>query len=108
MEIIEERLEREYNLNLIATAPSVNYRVHLNSGEIIDVDNPAKMPEQNHINYIEEPYVQVSLMSPSDYIGEILEVCQSKRGTYVGINYLNEKRVNILYKLPLSEIVYDF
>ena len=108
MEIIEERLEREFNLELIATAPSVIYRVHLTDGTEIQIDNPAQLPEVQRINYIEEPYVRATIMAPTEYIGPIMDLCQRKRGIYKDMSYINTTRVQINYELPLSEIVFDF
>ncbi|MBR2588144.1 MAG: translation elongation factor 4 [Bacilli bacterium] len=108
MEIIEERIEREYNLNIIATSPSVVYRVTKTDGEIIYIDSPAKMPDRQKIKQIEEPYIKTNIYVPSIYIGKVMELCQNKRGTYVNMEYINSERVNIHYDIPLSEIVYDF
>lgn len=108
MEIIQERLEREYNLELIATAPSVVYEVIKTNGEIISVENPTKLPEPQVIDKILEPYVKANIMVPTDYVGNIMDLCQKKRGTYINMNYLDETRVNIEYEMPLGEIVFDF
>ncbi len=108
MEIIQERLEREYNLELIATAPSVVYEVIKTNGEIISVENPTKLPEPQVIDQILEPYVKANIMLPTDYVGNIMDLCQKKRGTYINMNYLDETRVNIEYEMPLGEIVFDF
>ena len=108
MEIIEERITREYGINIIATTPSVIYKVTLTSGEIIDVDAPYKMPEQTKIKKIEEPIVKASIFTPSDYIGDIMKLCQDKRGTFINMDYIDEKRVTISYYLPLSEIIFNF
>ena len=108
MEIIQERLEREYNLELIATAPSVVYEVIKTNGEIISVENPTKLPEPQVIDQILEPYVKANIMVPTDYVGNIMDLCQKKRGTYINMNYLDETRVNIEYEMPLGEIVFDF
>jgi GTP-binding protein LepA len=112
MEVIQERLEREYNLNLIITAPSVAYKVHKNSKEIIVVDNPSNLPDPNYIDFIEEPYVKVNVYLPQDYVGAIMELCQEKRGTFIDMKHHNigsaTQRTNLLYHLPLSEIVTDF
>lgn len=108
MEIIQERLEREFNLELIATAPSVIYEVTLTNGQKVIVDNPSKMPERVNIDKVEEPFVKATIMSPDDYVGSIMELCQKKRGVYVSMSYLDQKRVNITYEIPLAEIVYDF
>ena len=108
MEIIEERIEREFGISLIATSPSVIYDVELTNGEHITVDSPVKMPEKVKIKDIKEPYIRTNIFVPSDYIGAIMELCQDKRGNYVAMEYLDKTRVNIHYELPLSEIVYDF
>jgi len=108
MEIIEERIEREFGIDLIATSPSVIYEVELTDGSKIEVDSPAKMPRREVISKTLEPYVKVSVFSPSEYIGSIMELCQNKRGNFIGVDYLDEKRVTVNYDIPLSEIVYDF
>ena len=108
MDIIQERIEREFNLDLIATAPSVDYRVHLEDGNVINIDNPSLMPEPNYIKFIEEPFVTATIMTPSEYVGPIMELCQQKRGIYVDLSYIDQKRVTLTYEIPLSEIVYDF
>ena len=108
MDVIEERLEREFNLELIATAPSVIYQVYLTDKTMIEVDNPSKLPAVQLVSKIEEPYVKAVMMSPSEYIGSIMELCQAKRGEYLDIEYIDETRVNVIYEIPLSEIVYDF
>jgi GTP-binding protein LepA len=108
MEIIQERIEREFNIDLITTAPSVIYEVTMTDGEMVKVDNPSNMPEPQKIEKIEEPYVKATMMSPNDYVGAIMEICQNKRGNFVNMQYLDEKRVSIIYEIPLSEIVYDF
>ena len=108
MEIIEERIEREFDIDIIATSPSVIYEVVLSDGSSIMIDSPSKMPEATKISKILEPFVRANIYVPSDYIGPIMELCQDKRGIYKGLSYLDETRVNIVYELPLSEIVYDF
>ena len=108
MEIIQERLEREFNIELIATAPSVIYRVHMNTGEMKTIDNPSEMPEPQYIEKIEEPYVDATIMCPKEYVGNIMELCQSKRGRFKNMTYLGDIRVELAYELPLLEIVYDF
>jgi len=108
MEIIEERIEREFNIDLIATSPSVVYEVELTDRSIVMVDSPAKMPERQRIATIKEPYIKTNIFVPSTYIGPIMELCQNKRGNYISMEYLDTTRVNIHYELPLSEIVYDF
>ncbi len=108
MDIIRERISREFNIELIATAPSVKYHVYLTNGEMIEISNPADLPAPNSVRYIEEPYVTATIMSPSEYIGAIMELCQKKRGTFIDMKYLEETRVSIHYDMPLLEIVYDF
>ncbi|QGG47910.1 elongation factor 4 [Heliorestis convoluta] len=108
MEIIQERLEREFDLELITTAPNVIYRVMQTDGEVVLVDNPTKLPTVQKIEYIEEPYVKASIMVPSDFVGAIMELCQEKRGTFVNMDYVSSKRVMLTYELPLAEIIYDF
>jgi GTP-binding protein LepA len=108
MEIIQERIEREFKIDLITTAPSVIYEVYLTNGEKLIVDNPAKMPEPQVIESVEEPYVKASIMTPNDYVGAVMEICQKKRGNFITMEYLDDIRVNIIYEMPLSEIVYDF
>jgi len=108
MEIVQERLEREYDIDLITTAPSVIYRVTKTDGEVLMVDNPAQLPDPGSIATLEEPYVAASIMVPKDYVGAVMEIAQDKRGTFVNMEYITETRVNVKYELPLSEIVYDF
>ena len=108
MEIVQERIRREFGVELIATAPSVIYHVYLNNGEMIKVDNPSSLPEPQEILRIEEPVVKATIMSPEQYVGPIMELCQNKRGTFVTMSYIDKSRVSIVYELPLSEIVYDF
>lgn len=108
MEIIQERLEREYGLNLITTAPSVIYKIKMTNGEEMMVDNPTNFPEPSKIEHIEEPYVEASIMLPTEYVGAVMELCQEKRGIFKDMQYLSEKRVLMRYDMPLSEIIYDF
>lgn len=108
MEIIQERLEREYNLNLITTAPSVIYKVVKTNGEVLMIDNPANLPAMQTIESLEEPYVEASMMVPTDFVGPVMELSQERRGTFTNMEYLSETRVMLKYELPLSEIVYDF
>ncbi|MGB9780046.1 translation elongation factor 4 [Caldanaerobacter sp.] len=108
MEIVQERLEREYNLNLVTTAPSVIYRVYKTNGEVIDLDNPTKMPPPTQIEYIEEPIVEATIMVPTDYVGSVMELCQERRGVYLGMEYIEKTRVLLKYEMPLNEIIYDF
>ena len=108
MEIFQERIEREFGIDIIATSPSVIYEVILNDGSSISIDSPSKMPDPSKISKILEPFVRANIYVPSEYVGPIMELCQDKRGIYKNMSYLDEKRVNITYELPLSEIVYDF
>jgi len=108
MEIIQERIEREFKIDLITTAPSVIYHVHMTDGSEIRVDNPSDLPDPQKIDRVEEPYVKATMMAPNDYVGTIMELCQQKRGIFVTMEYLAENRVSIIYEMPLAEIVYDF
>ena len=108
MEIIQERIEREFNIDIIATSPSVIYEVVLSDGTSVEIDSPSKMPEATKVSKVLEPFVQTNIYVPSEYVGPIMELCQDKRGIYKNISYLDESRVNVVYNLPLSEIVYDF
>ena len=108
MEIIQERIEREFNIDIIATSPSVIYEVMLSDGSTVMVDSPSKMPDPGKISKVLEPFVKANIYVPSEYVGSIMELCQDKRGIYKNISYLDETRVNVMYELPLSEIVYDF
>ena len=108
LEIIEERLEREYNLDLVTTAPSVVYRVHKTDGEMIELTNPTNLPDPSEIDYMEEPVVDAEIMVTSDYIGAIMDLCQERRGEYISMEYIEETRALLKYTLPLNEIIYDF
>ncbi len=108
MEIIVERIEREFGVEIVTTSPSVIYEITLTDNKVIYVDNPSEFPERVKIKMIKEPYVKTSIFVPNEYVGSIMELCQNKRGTYISMEYMDEKRVNIHYELPLSEIVYDF
>ena len=108
MDVIQERLEREYNLDLILTAPSVIYHVYLTDGTVINIDNPSKLPDSSKINRIEEPYVKANIMTPKEYVGPIMELCQERRGIYQDLQYFDETRMILVYELPLAEIVYNF
>lgn len=108
MDVVQERLEREFRLDLIATAPSVIYHAFLTDGTMVLVDNPAQMPEPTVIDHIEEPFVKATMMTPKEYVGPIMDLCQKKRGTYLDMKYIDETRMCIEYSIPLSEIVYDF
>jgi GTP-binding protein LepA len=107
MDVVQERLEREYNLNLLTTAPSVIFKINKTDGHKIDVDNPTNFPDSAEIEYIEEPYVEASIMLPTEYVGTVMDLCQEKRGTMKDMEYINEKRVILRYEMPLSEIIYD-
>ena len=108
MDVIETRIEREFNIDLIATSPSVIYEIELTDGSVISIDSPVKMPERQRIAKISEPYIRTNIFVPSNYIGPIMELCQDKRGNYISMEYIDKTRVNIHYEIPLSEIVYDF
>lgn len=108
MEVIQERIEREFNIPLITTAPSVIYRVTLTNGEVIEIDNPSNYPDTSKLDFVEEPFVKAGIIVPNDYVGAIMELCQNKRGEFVNMEYLDENRVTITYNMPLAEIVYDF
>ena len=108
MDVIQERLEREFDLDLITTAPSVTYHVNLHDGSTKNVENPAEMPDVTEIKSIEEPFVKASIMVPNDYVGAVMELCQRKRGQFDTMEYLSDTRVNVIYHIPLSEIIYDF
>ena len=108
MEIAQERLEREYNLSLITTAPSVIYKVHKTDGSVVEIDNPAELPAAQYRDYIEEPYVRVNIFTPNDFVGTLMELCQDKRGIFINMQYIDDIRVNLEYQLPLSEVITDF
>lgn len=108
MDVIITRIEREFNIGIIATSPSVVYEVTLTDGSIVNVDAPSKMPEKTKINYIKEPYIYTNIIAPSEYIGAIMELCQNKRGIYKSVDYIDSTRIDVHYEIPLSEIVYDF
>ncbi|MDH6366783.1 MULTISPECIES: translation elongation factor 4 [unclassified Breznakia] len=108
MDVIQERIEREYNIPLIATAPSVVYHAYLTDGSMVQVDNPSFLPDPQKIDHIEEPYVKASIMVPNDFVGPVMELCQKKRGNYKDMIYIDDTRMNLIYELPLSEIVFDF
>ena len=108
LEIIEERLDREFDLGLITTAPSVIYKVYKTTGEVLDVYNPTDLPTPQEISYIEEPFVTAQIFTPKEYVGNIMEICQNRRGLYVDMKYLDENRVTLIYDMPLNEIIYDF
>ncbi len=108
LEIIEERLDREFDLGLITTAPSVIYKVYKTDGEVIELYNPEDLPKPQEISYIEEPFVTANILTPKDYVGNIMELCQRRRGVYIDMKYLDENRVTLVYEMPLNEIIYDF
>ena len=108
MEIAQERLEREYNLSLVTTAPSVVYKVHKTNGEIVEIDNPANLPPAQYRDYIEEPYVKVQIITPNDYVGTLMDLAQTKRGIFINMTYLDKVRVDLAYEIPLSEVITDF
>ena len=108
MDVIEERIDREFGIDLIATAPSVAYLVHLTNGEVVEVDNPNDLPDATYIKHIEEPFVKATIMLPNEYVGTVMELCQYKRGQFINMEYLDEKRVTLYYDMPLSEVVFDF
>ena len=108
LEIIQERLDREFDLGLITTAPSVIYKVHKTDGTVIDLYNPTDLPEQQKISFIEEPIVKAEIYTPKEYVGNLMKICQERRGTYIDMKYLDENRVTLIYDMPLNEIIYDF
>ncbi len=108
MEIVQERLEREYNLSLITTAPSVIYKVHTNSGEVLEIYNPSDMPPAAKVNYLEEPICKTDIIVPKEFVGNIMELCTDRRGEFVNLKYIDDNRVNLEYLMPLNEIIYDF
>ena len=108
MDVVQERLEREYNLDLIATAPSVIYHVYLSDGTMLEIDNPAKMPDASKVDHVEEPYVKAEIMVPDTFIGPVMELCQKKRGIYQGMEVIDTGRNTLTYEMPLSEIIFDF
>ena len=108
MDVIQERIEREFKIDIIATSPSVDYHVYLTNGTMLEIDNPSLLPDLTMIKHIEEPYVNATIMVPSEYVGAIMELCQAKRGTFTDMQYIDENRVSLRYDIPLAEIVYDF
>ena len=108
LEIIEERLEREFDLSLITTSPSVIYKVYKTDGTMLELYNPSDLPVPNEISYMEEPFVTAEILTPKEYVGNIMEICQNRRGNYIDMKYLDENRVNLIYEMPLNEIIYDF
>ena len=108
MDVIQQRLEREFDLDLVTTAPSVSYHVYTTDGEMIDIDNPSKLPPVTSIEHMEEPIITAFIYSPPDYVGGIMDLCQEKRGVFIDMTYIDTKRVRITYEIPLNEIIYDF
>lgn len=108
MEIIEERLDREFDLSLITTSPSVIYKVYKTDGTLMEIYNPSELPKPDEISRIEEPFVQAEILTPKEYVGNIMEICQNRRGIYIDMKYLDSSRVTLVYELPLNEIIYDF
>ena len=108
MEIIQERLEREFNLDIITTAPGVSYIIHKTNGEVVEISNPMNMPKPQEIDYMEEPWVKVEIYTPPEYVGNLLDLCLEKRGVQKNLSYIDEKRVNLTFEMPLNEIIYDF
>ena len=108
MEIVRERLEREFDLALIATAPSVEYRAHLTNGTVVDVDNPSALPAPTAIDRVEEPLLTVTILTPTEYTGTVMDLCQTRRGEMVKMEYLSEDRLELVYRIPLAEVVIDF
>ncbi len=108
MEIAQERLEREYNLSLVTTAPSVVYKVHKTNGEVVEIDNPANLPSAQYRDFIEEPYVKVQIITPNEYVGTLMDLAQTKRGIFINMTYLDKVRVDLAYEIPLSEVITDF
>ena len=108
LEIIEERLDREFDLGLITTAPSVIYKVHKTTGEVLEIYNPADLPPTTEVSYMEEPIVTANIMTPKEYVGNIMDICQNRRGVFIDMKYLDENRVTLIYDMPLNEIIYDF
>lgn len=108
LEIIQERLDREFDLALITTSPSVIYKVHKTDGQVLELYNPSDLPVPNEISYIEEPFVSAEIITPKEFVGGIMEICQNRRGIYIDMKYLDSNRVTLVYELPLNEIIYDF
>ena len=108
LEVIQERIEREFDLSIVFTSPSVKYIVHLKNGETINIDNPLEYPDPMRVDYAEEPYIQANVITPTQYVGPIINLCMEKRGTQTGMNYLDEKRVELIYEMPLAEVLFEF
>lgn len=108
LEVIEERIEREFDLSIVFTSPSVRYIVHMKNGDVLEIDNPLEYPDVMRVEYVEEPYIEATVITPTEYVGPIITLCMEKRGTQTGFNYLDEKRVELRYEMPLSEVLFDF
>jgi GTP-binding protein LepA len=108
MEIIQERLEREYKISIINTVPNVVYRVHLNNGDVVEIDNPTTLPPPGKINFIEEPYINAQIITPTEYIGNLMKLSRERRGIFVNTEYLDTSRVDLNFKFPLAEVIFDF
>ena len=108
LEVVQERIEREFDLSIILTAPSVRYKIHLNNGEVKDIDNPLEYPDSTYVEYSEEPYIDAAIITPAEYLGNIIQLCLDKRGIQKNMNYLDEKRVEVTYEMPLAEVLFDF
>src|SRR5690606_8771077 len=108
MDVVQERLEREFNLNLITTAPTVIYHVYLTDGTKLEVDNPSKLPDRQEMDRVEEPIITATIHTPNEHVGAIIRLCEERRGTQKGLNYITQKRVMVTYELPLAEVVFDF
>ena len=108
LEVVQERLEREFDLSIVFTAPSVRFRVYLTTGEMKEIDNPADWPDSTYIEHTEEPYIKANIITPTDFLGNLMNLCMEKRGVQIGMNYLDEKRVELIYDMPLSEVLFDF
>jgi GTP-binding protein LepA len=108
LEVVQERLETEYGLSLVFTSPSVRYKLHMKNGDDLEVDNPAEYPDPSRVEIAEEPYIKANIITPTQYVGPVMTLCMEKRGTQTGMNYLDEKRVELIYSMPLSEVLFDF
>ncbi len=108
LEVVQERIEREFGLSIVLTSPSVRYLIHMKNGEVLEVDNPLEYPEQVKIDYAEEPYIRASVITPSGYVGPVITLCMEKRGVQIGMNYIDEKRVELVYEMPLAEVLFEF
>ena len=108
LEVVQERIEREFDLSIVFTSPSVRYIVHMKNGETLEIDNPLEYPDVTRIDFAEEPYISADIITPTQYVGPIITLCMEKRGVQTGMNYLDEKRVELIYEMPLSEVLFDF